>query len=187
TDAAKFGVRSGVLDGQAALAANMQRHASDLADIIAAQIDPRHVILVGECAASTVALALVKELCARGTPVLGLVLLDPGEPTHLRNVVRRVSLPRGPQQSIISTLPPKVAGYYHLLAQLPDGPVAVPLRIILSQRFANVDEIGAEWTRYAGHDVPLTLVSGDHSSYLRAEAEETARAMDMIVASLAGL
>lgn len=187
TDAAKFGVRSGVLDGQAALAANMQRHASDLADIIAAQIDPRHVILVGECAASTVALALVKELCARGTPVLGLVLLDPGEPTHLRNVVRRVSLPRGPQQSIISTLPAKVAGYYHLLAQLPDGPVAVPLRIILSQRFANVDEIGAEWTRYAGHDVPLTLVSGDHSSYLRAEAEETARAMDMIVASLAGL
>ena len=187
TDAAKFGVRSGVTDSRTALAANMNEHARELADILAGELDPRHVILVGECAASTVALALVKELSVRRTPVLGLVLLDPGEPAHLRSVVGRVSLPKGTQPPIISTLPPKVASYYRLLAELPDGPVDVPLRIILSQRFANADEIAAEWTRYAGHDVPLTQVSGDHNSYLRAQADETARAMDAIVSSLAGL
>jgi hypothetical protein len=80
-----------------------------------------------------------------------------------------------------------VAGYYRLLAELPDGPIDVPLRIILSQRFANSDEISLQWSGYAGREVPLTLVPGDHNSYLRAQADETARAMDMIVASLAGL
>lgn len=187
TDAAKFGVRSGVTDGRTGLAENMHEHARELADILAAELDPRHVVIVGECAASTVALALVKELSGRGTPVLGLVLLDPGEPAHLRNVVGRVSLPKGSQPPVISTLPPKVAGYYHLLAELPDGPIDVPLRIVLSQRFANADEIARQWTAYAGREVPLTLVPGDHNSYLREQADDTARAMDMIVSSLAGL
>jgi len=186
TEAAKFGIRSGVTTRIAPLT-NMQEYAGELADILAAELDPRHLVLVGECAASTVALALAKELGARGTPVLGLILLDPGEPSHLRNVVSRVSTPRGTQPALISTLPPEVVSYYHLLAELPDGPVDVPVRIILSQRFPNSDDIAAQWTVHAGCDVPVTPVPGDHSSYLRARAEETARAMDLIVASLAGL
>jgi amino acid adenylation domain-containing protein len=186
-DAAKFGVRSGVTDRQAALAPNIQEYAGQLADMVSAEWDPRHTIVIGECAASTVAIALVKMLGARGTPVLGLVLLDPGDPSHLRNVITRISAPKGNQPPIIANLPVKVARYYDLLSQLPDGPISVPLHIILTKRFPNIKEVASKWTDFAGRGVATSMVPGDHNSYLREHAAETAGVLDVIVSSMAGL
>jgi amino acid adenylation domain-containing protein len=178
-----YAVRSGVLDESVA----PPRDIEEQADRIVAAINAKGVsappALVGECAASTIALAVAAKLEAIGLPPESLMLLDPGPISHLESLEERLRAARSAEGAASATLPRRVEHYYSLLGQVRRAPISCPIHIILSSRFPDVEAVRTSWTPMAARSLDVHRVAGDHHSYIRESAEETARTLDRILSA----
>ena len=179
-----YALRSGVLHPDFSPAPDLRSHAARLADALSQGKLCDGITLIGECAASSVALALHQELEAQGNRPSGIILLDPGTPDHLRCVQQRIARPRDGQPFVLEELPASVAHYYSLLGQVSETPYAFPIHIVLSSRFPGTEEIFNHWKQASSGAVRIHRVPGDHHTYLREMAVATATELDRILASV---
>jgi amino acid adenylation domain-containing protein len=176
-----YAVRSGVLDEDVPLPRDLDGQADRIVAAIRASGAHARPALVGECAANSVALAVAARLEALGEPAESLTLLDPGPISHLESLDERLRAARSAGGSTPAPLPPRVERYYGMLGDVPKSPVSCPLHIILSSRFPDAEAVRASWTPIAAHSLHVHRVAGDHQSYIREMAEETARTLDRIL------
>jgi len=161
----------------------VKSHSARVADALRLTGIDAGLTIIGECAASTVALAIYRELSSRRSPPIALILLDPGDTSHMRNIEARISTPRNGQPAISKTLPPQVARYYAELGHLPEAPISAPLHIVLSQRFMDAEKVRSSWQPLAAAGLSMHRVPGDHNSYLREMSSATAGVLDSILLS----
>jgi len=178
-----YAVRSGVLDESVPPPRDVEEQAERIVATIRAKGMSARPALVGECAASTVALAVAAKLEAIGEPAESLMLLDPGPISHLESLEERLRAARSADGSTSATLPPSVEHYYGLLGQVRKAPLNCPIHIILSSRFPDAEAVRASWISMAGRSLDVHRVAGDHHSYIREMAEETARTLDRILSA----
>ena len=178
-----YAARSGVLCPDRTADPDLRAHAARLVDALALENLCDGITLIGECAASSVALAMHEELESRGHKPSGIILLDPGSPDHLRSVQQRIAAPREGQPSMLEELPALVAHYYSLLGQVSDTAFRFPIHIVLSARFPGTADILNAWKQASRADVQMHRVPGDHHSYLREMSMWTAAELDRILGS----
>jgi thioesterase domain-containing protein len=181
-----YAVRSGVLDESVAPPRDIEEQADRIVAAIRAKGVSAPPALVGECAASTIALAVAGKLEALGEPPESLMLLDPGPVSHLESLEERLRAARSAEGSTSATLPRRVEHYYGLLGQVRRAPLACPIHIILSSRFPDAEAVRTSWTPMAARSLDVHRVAGDHHSYIRERAEETARTLDRILSAFRG-
>ena len=68
-----------------------------------------------------------------------------------------------------------------MLGEVSATPVNCPLHVILSSRFPDTEAVRASWMPMAGRSLRVHRVPGDHHSYIRDMAQDTARVLDGIV------
>jgi thioesterase domain-containing protein/acyl carrier protein len=178
-----YAVRSGVLDESVPPPRDIEEQADRIVAAIRAKSVFAPPALVGECAASTIALAVAAKLEALGEPPESLMLLDPGPISHLESLEERLRAARSAEGSTSATLPLRVEHYYGLLGQVRSAPLNCPIHIILSSRFPDAEAVRMSWTPMAARSLDVHRVAGDHHSYIRERAEETARTLDRILSA----
>jgi acyl carrier protein/surfactin synthase thioesterase subunit len=198
-----YAVRSRVADESRLLPDRLEQQAADVLRAIAAVSGDRSIVIVGECAASAIAIAVAAQADAQGRVVDAVILLDPGPLSHLRSVADRVapvpvkiglfsrlrswvvrlakssSTVEAPQQP--NPLPPRVAAYYRLLGSWEPRRVRTPLHLILSSRFPDVDGVRQSWMSLAQGPLYVHRAKGDHNSYIRERASDLAGLLASIV------
>ncbi len=178
-----YAVRSGMLDESVPLPRNLDEQADRIVAAIRAKGANVRPALIGECAAGTIALAVAAKLEALGEPADSLTLLDPGPISHLESLEERLRAARSAANSTSTILPPRVEHYYGLLGEVRRARVNCPLHIILSSRFPDAEAVRTSWMPMAGRSLEVHHVAGDHHSYIRRKAEETAGILDRIVSA----
>ena len=98
-----YAVRSRVHEWS--LSDSIQTHATHVADSLRSTGIDTGMTIIGECAASTVAVAISLELISRGTPPSALILLDPGDIAHIHGIEQRIAVRRDGQPTIAESLP----------------------------------------------------------------------------------
>jgi amino acid adenylation domain-containing protein len=176
-----YAARSGVLDEDASLAGSLDEQADRMVAAMRAKGAKGPLALVGECAASTLALAVTAKLEALGELPDSLTLLDPGPASHLESLKERLRAAGPAEGPGAPRLPARVEHYYGMLGELSRNPVNCPLHIILSSRFADTEAVRASWMPMAGRSLSVHRVAGDHHSYIRDTARDTAHLLDRIV------
>jgi thioesterase domain-containing protein len=178
-----YAVRSGVLDESVPPPRDLDDQVDRIVAAIRGKGASSRAALVGECAANTVALAVAAKLEALGDPAESLTLLDPGPISHLESLEARLNAARSAAGSAAEPLPERVARYYGMLGDVRRNPVSCPIHIILSSRFPDADAVRVSWTPIAAESLEIHRVAGDHRSYIRETAGETARALDRILSA----
>ncbi len=176
-----YAARSGVLDEDVSLPSGLDEQVDRVVAAIRAKRVKGPLAMVGECAASTLALAVTRKLHALGEPPESLTLLDPGPLSHLESLRERLRAAAPAEGSGTSTLPTRVEHYYGMLGDVSTTPVNCPLHVILSSRFPDTEAVRASWMPMAGRSLRVHRVPGDHHSYIRDMAQDTARVLDGIV------
>jgi hypothetical protein len=126
-------------------------------------------------------MAVTAKLEALGEPPESLTLLDPGPTSHLASLRERLRAADAAEDSGVPRLPPRVEHYYAMLGDLGSSPVHCPLHIVLSSRFPDAEAVRASWVPLAAGTLSVHRVAGDHHTYIRDAAWDTARVLDRIV------
>ncbi|MBK6741945.1 MAG: amino acid adenylation domain-containing protein [Hydrogenophilales bacterium] len=184
TDGPIYALRSRATDRFRPVPEHIDQQAADLLDTVKEVSQKGAFVLLGECAASTVVMAMAALAEHQGRTVDSVVLLDPGPVSHLRSLTERMAcFTAGDAVQNTESLPVDVAQYYRLLGTWSPRPVRCDLHILLSSRFPDVESVRNSWAPLANGQLHVHSVSGDHISYLREAAADTARVLDIILAS----
>jgi amino acid adenylation domain-containing protein len=221
-DRPTYAVRSRAMDRSRPVPERLDDQARDVLQAIGHATGDRPFAIVGECAASALALALAARVEDEGRVVEAIVLLDPGPLSHALSLESRVAelatavpmadvralLARaskavglfGPLSAVRAALqgsppgrtgedaparprglPRRVEQYFRMLASWDPRPVRSPVHLVLSTRFADAAAVAESWTPLAQGPLAVHQVGGDHRSYIREHAVETARVLDGIL------
>ena len=129
------------------------------------------VLLVGECIAGVIAFEMARQSKAQGMEA-GLILLD-------ANCPRAGSMDQG-VSGLLDTLRGDMRQYFDLLLGHMPGPYDGTVHIIASESNHKVDAT-LGWTNVVQGPVHVTVVPGDHDSYVRQEIAQTGAAVSMIL------
>ncbi len=175
-----YAIRSGALD-HTPQASALADHAIHIVNELEENGLTEKITLIGECHGASVALAVNLEMTRRGYPMESLVLLDPGTINHLQSIQARITTGSADNPALSHSLPNSVAHYYSLLSQVVTEPIASPLHIIVSTRYANTEEINSSWQCLAKDSLKIHPVPGDHNTYIRKKAPAVAKVLDSIL------
>jgi len=193
-DRPRYAVRSRALDASRALPERLEEYGREIVQAIAAVSGERPFVIVGECAASTLALTLTACAEQDGRAIEMVVLLDPGPLSNLSSLLDRTTrssarpfperssnmfaseapMPRPP-------VPERVAQYYRLLSAWQPRPIETPLHVILSSRFTDIGAVRTSWLSLARGPLSVHPVPGNHDSYIREHAHATAQVLALIL------
>jgi thioesterase domain-containing protein len=181
-DRPMYGICSRAQDRSRLIPGSLEEQVREVMQAIEGASTEGPITLIGECAASTIAIALADRINARGRAVESLILLDPGPVAHLRSSAGRFAdSPNG----VPGALPPRVARrlakYFRLLASWEPRPICSPLHVVLSSRFDDVDAISKSWAPLAQGGLHIHRTPGDHHTYIRDHAAQTAAVLTGIL------
>jgi thioesterase domain-containing protein len=220
-DRPTYAARSRAMDRSRPIPERLDDQARDVLQAIVRASQDRPFAIVGECAASALALALAARVEDEGRFAEAIVLLDPGPLSHALSLESRVAelttaapmadvralLARasksvglfGPLSALRATLqgssertgedaparprglPRRVEQYFRMLASWNPRPVRSPVHLVLSTRFADAAAVAESWTPLAQGPLAVHQVGGDHHSYIREHARDTARVLERIL------
>lgn len=135
------------------------------------------VLLAGECIAGSIAFEMARLIEAAGGDV-HLILLDarcPGE-ERLREFLQRD----------ICAMPEEIAHYYKILLKHTPGRFNRSVRIIASERSVKKNP-SLGWDETLHGKLEITVVPGDHDSYIREHVAQTGKALCDVIDAITRL
>ena len=159
------------------LPADLTVQASAVWDEVRSAVGNGPFVILGECIAAKLAMEIARLSGRPDSPsARAAILLDP-DPLRSRDGAGQ-SLQNG-----TGSLPDRIARYYSLLSLWNPEPIGTAIHLILSSDNRDTAILEDDWSRMAHSGFQIHRVRGNHDTYIRKHAAETAAVIRNILRS----
>ncbi|MEZ0385648.1 MAG: AMP-binding protein, partial [Verrucomicrobium sp.] len=174
TDRPVFGIPSRAMDPAWDLPSRLETQAEAVFNAVRGVQPAGPYVFIGECLAGVMAAALAARAEALGHPSGLVILLD-------ARVGTASTTGDQANQGNNSSLPERIQHYYRLLKQHQPSAIDHRVELILSSEINPPETFADGWRAIARSGMAVHRVSGTHDSYIREDAEETARLLENLI------